>query len=94
MKLADLNPSITGTTGGLNELTFDCPKCGKPYRIRIVMRLNGPTGGERPGVWSWTFDENDIAKGITVSPSIQNNDHGRKKSCGYHCSILNGEIVP
>lgn len=94
MKLSDLNPQITGNSpDGVNQIIFDCPKCGKPYRILILAKFNQPHGPA--GYWSWTFDVNATNgyDAITITPSINNPNHGRKKLCGWHGSIVNGEVI-
>jgi hypothetical protein len=87
MRLADLHPDLIGTSGGLNQLTFDCPLCGPPHKIQLTMKLGGPP---KDGIFGWTHDGTNI----TVEPSIHNHEHGRKKQCGYHCRIINGEVTP
>jgi hypothetical protein len=92
MRLADLHPVVTAAgKGDLNELTFDCPRCGPPYRICVYMRLHGPAGN---GVWAWEMGPPGQLENITVNPSIDNPNHGRKKVCGFHCTITNGDVIP
>lgn len=82
------NLSITQASDGLHDIVFDCPKCGSPYKISIKARLGGPVSN--PGIWAWTFDEQNR---LTVTPSIDNRHHGRKKDCSWHGSIVQGELL-
>jgi hypothetical protein len=64
MRLADLHPVVTAAgKGDLNELTFDCPRCGPPYRICVYMRLHGPAGN---GVWAWEMGPPGQLEGVRV----------------------------
>lgn len=74
---------------GANEITFDCPKCGVPYKIAIFARMNGVA---KDGIWSWTGVALDYSD-FTVAPSIHNHTHGRKKDCGWHGWIQNGLVM-
>lgn len=87
MRLNDLHPVIGGS-GEFNELSFDCPLCGPPYRIWILMKLGGPA---KDGIWKWTFDADG---NVSIDPSINNHNHGRKKTCNFHCTITKGEVLP
>jgi hypothetical protein len=82
------NLSITQAVHGLHDIVFDCPKCGPPYQIGIKARFGGLSSN--PGIWAW---EHDAEYRLTITPSIDNQHHGRKKQCGWHGSITNGEIV-
>jgi hypothetical protein len=87
MRLKDLNFKMVGVAWDdgksmVNELTFDCPKCGTPYRVSIHARLGGPSC-EKDGTWSWTLGNPNDFESITVAPSIRNPNHGRKKACGW-----------
>lgn len=88
MKLSSLNPKMTGGCDGTNEISFDCPVCGPPYRISIRARLNGDPAG---GIWRWTRRGTDWDS-ITISPSISNSNHGKKKTCTCHITITNGKV--
>jgi hypothetical protein len=97
MKFSALNPQMTGTSDlgdgeAKNELTFDCPKCGPPYRISIHCHQGEPDAAR--ALWKWAMPPgvNDWDR-ITIDPSISNHHHGRKP-CGYHLSVINGEVVP
>jgi hypothetical protein len=61
--------------------------------------VNCKLGGVSPGagIWCLTLPElpsGDGWNGVTLMPSIRNGHHGRKKRCGYHCSIVNGDVLP
>ncbi len=93
MQLASLNPTMAGCSGGLNEFSFDCPKCGPPYRVVVRCRLNGPSDADG-AIWAWKppKDVNANPWGLTFDPSISNHNHGRKKPCSCHVTIENGEV--
>jgi hypothetical protein len=86
MDLNQLNYKFVVTTDGCHELSFDCPMCGPPYRVWLRCRHKGPPS---PGTWAWDFD----GPTITLTPSIRNNMHGRKKVCGWHGSITGGQVI-
>ncbi len=98
MRLATLNPKLTHSpyaTAYTHQLSFDCPRCGKPFLISANLIIGPPPGTQ--GVWGLTLPSEpsgDGWDGVTVTPSIQNNNHGPKKACGFHCSIINGEVLP
>lgn len=98
MRPATLSPRLLHSpTASLytHQLAFDCPKCGRPYLITANLVIGAPPG--IPGVWGLTLPDvpsGDGWDGVTVTPSIQTNTHGRKKLCGFHCSIVNGEVLP
>jgi Family of unknown function (DUF6527) len=94
VRFADLNPKITGSgIVGVNELSFDCPKCGKPFRVDIHCRLNGPAD-QAKAIWAWSGDFTKPSyDSVSIQPSISNHHHGRKE-CGWHGSITNGEVLP
>lgn len=93
MRLAELNPTcVSGPMvngHGTATLSFDCPRCGAPHRIAILVgnviqadtiwKMNVPSGG-------------DLTL-VTVQPSINNHYHAKMKPCGWHGSIINGEVL-
>lgn len=93
MRLADLNPScVAGPVVqglGTATLSFDCPRCGPPNRIAILV---GDTM-QVDRVWKMTMPTNGDLTLITVGPSINNHYHARMVPCGWHGSIVNGEIL-
>lgn len=96
MRLAELNPSLHWSPharGYTHQLQFDCQKCGPPHKILVCCAMAEPT----PGVWKLTLPETvsgDGWNGVTLTPSINSATHGRKKVCGQHCSIIDGEVLP
>jgi hypothetical protein len=93
MRLGLLNPKLSRGEPYW-QLTFDCPRCGPPFRVFVCV-LPGPAPNI-PGVWGITLPpgrELDDWSGVTLTPSIQNNHHGRA-TCGFHCSIIDGEVHP
>ena len=93
MKLADFDPCWSPSMiAGVKQLRFMCPLCGPPYLISVLCRLNGP---QEPGIWACAPDIGTInwQHGLTLSPSIVNSNHGRKKTCGWHGSVINGELI-
>jgi hypothetical protein len=99
VRLAALHPMLTqshGSFGYTHQLEMDCPACGPQYRMAICVVLNVPPPG-RSGVWALQLPavpSGDGWDGVTMSPSVQNSNHGRKKACTVHFSIVNGEVVP
>lgn len=92
MKLSELNPRMTGN-GPLNQLVFDCPKCGPPYIISV--HCHRADADDKRRIWKWSVPDGQFGWDVfSLSPSINNRDHGRKKLCGCHLSIVNGEVVP
>lgn len=88
-RFSDLRPSITGTLipgAGTNEITFDCPKCGPPFRVYVRANFGGPADPAK-AVWAWSVEDGEI----TLSPSIHNHHHGRQL-CGWHGSITKGVV--
>lgn len=98
-RLASLHPSLTqsvGADGYTHQLALDCPSCGSVYRLVICVVLNAPPPG-RAGVWGLQVPatpSGDGWDGVSMSPSFQNSNHGRKRLCHVHFSIVNGEVVP
>lgn len=109
MRLADLNPKwwqryarFTPEDGGIDplpetELSFRCPKCGDPGRVRIIVGTEPPD--QSKGRWHVDALPQSPAwvETLTVTPSIQCHAlmHGpRRPPCNAHFSIINGEIVP
>ncbi len=80
MRFQDLNPKISE-----NDIIFDCPKCGKPYKIWIAAKFRTPASN---GTWCWDHD----GENVTITPSILFHLHGRKP-CGWHGSVTNGEVT-
>ena len=80
------------------DLSFVCPACGFPFVIGIRV---GPEVKDKP-VRCWRYNiepysTSDWMERFTLQPSIDNTKagHGRKHpNCGFHGSIVNGEIVP
>jgi hypothetical protein len=97
VRLASLHPQLVQSpmaTSYTHQLLIDCPACGPTYRLIICVVLGEPTG--HPGVWGLQLPAvpaGDGWDGVTMSPSHQNNGHGRKKDCAAHFSIINGEVV-
>lgn len=104
MRLIDLHPEFQACSvedTSLYRLSFDCPVCGRPWRITIKARLDGSAGPE--GVWGWTaapfsnipavpLDWNTVS----VTPSIRQrrySAHGRKRECSAHFNIAGGEVL-
>lgn len=87
MKFSSLNPKISGT-----DISFDCPKC-PGQRVWISALYRQPP--DPTGRWSWTAPDDGSGgyDAITITPSINNHHHG-KIPCGWHGSIVNGDIVP
>lgn len=98
-RLASLHPMLTQSTlarGYTHELAIDCPSCGPPYRLIIQVALNAPPPGPA-GIWGLrvpSVPSGDGWDGVTMTPSFQNANHGRKKTCAVHFSIIDGEVVP
>lgn len=108
-RLSDLSPEfgrqysdreITPDGGGIPidrwSLSFICPACGPPYRVMINI---GPVAAENDRQWKAVPlpVENGWIERVNITPSIDNTraGHGRKHpSCGFHATIVNGEIVP
>lgn len=96
MRFSSLNPQMTGTGGGLNELVFDCPKCGAIHRVILRCRMGGPP--QAPGIWAWRCGD-DYWNSFTLEPSVQDPVTGRDrvtkqvKTCGAHFSVRDGEVV-
>jgi hypothetical protein len=96
MRLADLNPQMTGAAEGLNDLMLDCPLCKRRFVVRC--RLGGPVDAQQRAedalehIWAWHAD----APGwdhFTLEPSIQNHPVDRKSPpCPAHFCITKGEI--
>jgi hypothetical protein len=98
MKLSELNP-IYRKNSDRDEysLQFDCPVCGNPYRILIIVGLTMRESKECR-VWKVSHlpDGPDWVNTVTITPSINNTTagHGRKHpTCGFHGTIVNGEII-
>lgn len=93
-RLVDLNPQMTGNaTGsrGYNTLTFDCPRCGPPYVIGIAVHM--PEYHKVPAqIPAWTLHINGGWERSTLEPSIDNPNHGRRKACGWHGHITDGQV--
>lgn len=97
MYIKDLNILIisAGNDNATNQIIFDCPKCGIPYKIVIYANLNGPI---IEGVWKWSATKSDYSD-FTIEPSIHNHwhgDHNYKNNlmpCEWHGTILNGKIL-
>ena len=101
MKLNTLNPEFRKAfpveDDTLYEMSFDCPVCGPPWRVYIKARLGGPRGPE--GVWAWTaapfgFDPSIPLdwNTVTITPSVKNQNHGRKRSCNGHFNVSDGIV--
>lgn len=86
--MRDLHPKMDGMLSrpGINELTFDCPSCGKP--ISLQCRKGGPI---EAGVWAWSGSGWDD---LTVTPSISNHPRGRNwPACSAHLTITKGVVT-
>lgn len=99
-RLATLHPTLTptvlDTADYTHQLVMDCPSCGPTYPLTICVVLNAPPPGHA-SVWSLQLPvtpSGDGWDGVTLFPSFQNANHGRKKPCNVHFSIINGEVVP
>lgn len=93
MKLASLNPEcVSGPVvvgHGTATLSFNCPRCGPPHRILVLV-------GEHviaDHVWKMIVPTGNDLTSITVEPSINNHYHARMKPCGWHGTIINGEVL-
>jgi len=97
MRLAAFNPSLVWCApsgSGLYEwqLSFDCPLCGPWYKIILCCSRVKPSS---EGVWWISIPEvasGDGWNGITLTPSVNNSNHGRKKVCGYHFFLIDGDL--
>jgi hypothetical protein len=96
MVYRDFTPENGGVPTNQYQLMFDCPICGPPYSVSIYVGLEPPSDSPR----RWHVDslpvDGNWVKTLTVSPSIDNTKagHGRKHPvCGFHGSIVNGEII-
>lgn len=93
MELAELSPScVSGPVvngHGTATLSFNCPRCGPPHRIAILV---GDTV-QANRVWKMSVPRNGNLTLVTVEPSINNHYHARMKPCGWHGSIINGEVL-
>lgn len=98
MRLAAFNPMLhwsPDAVGYTHQLELDCPSCGPQYRLLICCVIGSPPG--TAGVWGLTVSgapSGDGWDGVSLAPSFQNNNHGRKKPCAVHFSIANGEVIP
>ena len=79
------------------DLSFVCPVCGIPYII--IIRI-GPEIKKSPtNCWRYNIEPYSTPDWIgkfTIQPSINNTKagHGRKHpNCGFHGSIVKGEII-
>jgi hypothetical protein len=92
MKLTDLRPEHSRVQGtDRHALTFDCARCGHPYRIHVQFHRGSP----EVGVWQWVATPGDVPDlaSLTLVPSIAFHTHGpRHPSCGWHVNIVGGEI--
>jgi hypothetical protein len=100
MKLSTLNPAIGITAEpDVLEISFDCPRCGHPYRIHAKGRIREPKDEARH-LWSFEIGFNWSIDGtipidwdsISVDPSIMNHSHGRRP-CGADIVICRGEVL-
>lgn len=97
MKFSELHPEMTGMSGPedgprYNQLTFDCPKCGPPFRIQIHCHQGEPDA--KRALWHWHTSAGLYGWDVmTISPSISNHHHGRRE-CGCHLSVTDGEVLP
>lgn len=92
MKFSALNPSMTASSlPGVNDLRFTCPLCHTPYEVVIRVHRGEPDG--KRGIWRWTAGGPDWDK-FTLEPSVHNHNHGLRKTCGWHGSITNGDVLP
>ncbi len=101
MKLAELRPEFRryADDASLYEIAFDCPVCGAPWRCMIRARLGGPPGPE--GTWAWAAAPFSNVPPVpldwgtvTITPSVRNRHHGRKRLCSAHFNVVAGEVVP
>jgi len=99
VRLAALHPLLHWAPGGngyTHQLQIDCPKCGPRYRL-ILNCSESVAPGTAPGIWRITLPGapgGDGWDGVTLAPSVNNSNHGPRKACGQHFSIINGEVVP
>ncbi len=97
-KIADYNPRFSQAVGAPLVLNFTCPSCGDPYLISVPVDWEGVSTMNNAAHWKVTGcgpDPKEFSwNKISVSPSINNHHHGRKKTCSFHATITNGEIKP
>lgn len=97
-RLCDLRPELSQAGGAPLMLSFDCPNCGAPYRICVPVDWQGVSPIENTAYWKMSGCGPDPAEfsweKITLSPSINNHHHGRKKQCTWHGHIAAGAIKP
>lgn len=92
MKLTALHPECSRIHGtDRYALTFDCARCGHPYRISVQFHR----GDKEEGVWQWTSPgETPDLDTLTLVPSISFHTHGpRHPTCGWHVNINGGEVA-
>lgn len=93
MRLTQLNPKcVAGPTvegHGTATLSFDCPRCGPPHQVSVLVGETNVT----EYVWKMTVPTEGDYSNITIEPSINNHYHARMKPCGWHGTIINGEVV-
>jgi hypothetical protein len=109
MRLADLSPNVRQIMKATTqhpvmmaptedwELSFWCPRCGKPFACSIL--LGESVREEEPRRWQATPmpGATDWFERVTITPSINYTvaAHGPKKpACAFHGSIVDGFIVP
>lgn len=81
-----LNYRFSGPPG---DFSFDCPSCGKPYRIWFRVHTDAP----KEGTWQIiTADSWATMEGLSITPSIHNHHHGRRKACNWHGTVTNGMV--
>lgn len=92
----DFIPETGGIDTGDCELMFDCPLHGSPYRVCIKVGPNSPDPTIPMWQWNCSPDGALWPDKLTIRPSIQMPHamgHGHRKDCGWHGSVVNGEIV-
>lgn len=79
---------------GVWQLTFTCPKCGPGNEISVYMHAHPADEARR--LWRFepvtAFDSAGWIDTLTVTPSIGEPPHGRKR-CTWHGSIAKGEVI-
>lgn len=88
VKLSTLNPQFWA----IGQMAFDCPQCGVPHRI--IINVHGGQPNDLTRTWNWNYGGGVMDwESLTLQPSIRNAMHGRKKSCGWHGNVTNGEVT-
>ncbi len=93
MRLSELRPELAELSPDRWSLTFDCFRCGHPYRISVAFHR----AAEAEGVWrcvaGWEPGEGPSIEKLSLVRSIRNHSHGYKHpTCGLHVTIVDGSM--